>query len=199
MPDARSVFLAAIDTADSGPFPYMLYGGLAAGLWGEPRYTEDVDLVLFIPERDAVKFLRAAAKAGFSVDEGLAIQQLQVSGWARLPLGEEKSPWHMDLTLGDSPFDRSALTRRKQVTLFDRQVWVASPEDLIVYKLVSARDRDLMDVRQIGKRQRRLDAEYLRKWAAWWEREGIVGMRRRVEAVLAPEKGAPPFPPPPRL
>ena len=186
MTDARSVFQAAIDTADAGPFPYMLYGGLAAGLWGEPRYTEDVDIVLFIPERDAVKFLRAAAKSGFAVDEGLAIQQLQVSGWARLPLGNDRSPWHMDLTLGDSPFDRSALARRKQVALFDRKVWVASAEDLVIYKLVSARDRDLMDVRQIARRQKRLDAEYLRKWAAWWEREGIAGMRRRVESVLAP-------------
>jgi len=189
MPDPRSVFLAAIETADAGPFPYMLYGGLAAGLWGEPRYTEDVDIVLFISERDALKFLRAASANGFAVDEGLAIQQLQVSGWARLPLGEEKSPWHMDLTLGDSPFDRSALARRKRVTLYDREAWVASPEDLIIYKLVSARDKDVMDVKQIGKRQKSLDAAYLRKWAAWWEREGIAGMRRRVEAVLAPPAG----------
>jgi len=197
MTSPRSVFLAAIEAAESGPFPYMLYGGLAAALWGEPRYTEDVDLVLFIPEREALKFLRAAAKAGFSVDEGLALQQLQLSGWARLPLGEERSPWHLDLTLGDSPFDRSALARRKEVKLFDRRAWVASPEDLIIYKLVSARDRDMMDIRQIGKRQRNLDAGYLRKWAAWWEREGIAGIRRRVETVLA-EGNPPPSSPPPR-
>ncbi len=197
MASPREVFLAAIDTAESGSFPYLLYGGLAAGLWGEPRYTEDVDIVLFISERDALRFLRAAAQSGFAVDEGLALQQLQVSGWARLPLEEEKSPWHLDLTLGDSPFDRSALSRRKGVVLFDRKVWVASPEDLVIYKLVSARDRDMMDVRQIARRQKGLDVPYLRKWAAWWEREGIAGMRKRVEVLLAAER--PPNPPsPPR-
>lgn len=197
MSDPRRVFLAALEAADSGPFPYMIYGGLAASLWGEPRYTEDVDLVLFVPERDALKFLRAAARYGFAVDEGLALQQIQISGWARLPFGEPRSPWHLDLTLGDSPFDRSALTRRRSVTLFGRKAWVASPEDLIIYKLVSARDRDLLDIRQIARRQRRLDANYLRRWAAWWEREGISGLRRRVEAILTPEIGRHPPPAPP--
>jgi len=180
----RSVFLAAIDAAESGPYPYMIYGGLAAGLWGEPRYTEDVDIVIFVPERHAFKFLRAAAKAGFAVDEDLAIQQIQVSGWARLPLSEAKSPWHLDLTLGDSPFDRSALGRRKEVTLFGRKVWVASPEDLVIYKLVSARDRDNLDITGIVKRQKPLDLAYLRKWAAWWEKEGIEGIRKRLEGFL---------------
>ena len=162
----------------------MLYGGLAAALWGEPRYTEDVDFVIFISERESYKFLRTAAKHGFAVDEDLAIQQTQVSGWARLPLGNEKSSWHLDLTLGDTPFDKSALKRRKSVTIFDQKVWVISPEDLIIYKLVSARDRDMMDVKAIVKRQRNLDVPYIRKWAKWWEKEGITGLRRRVEALL---------------
>lgn len=185
MSDPRSVFLAAIGAAESGPFPYVIYGGLAAALWGEPRYTEDVDLVLFIPERHAFKFLRAAAKAGFAVDEDLAIQQIQVSGWARLPLAEAKSPWHLDLTLGDSPFDKSALERKKEVVLFDRKVWVASPEDVVVYKLVSARERDVLDITGIVKRQKSLDRAYLRKWADWWEKEGITGIRKRLEGFLA--------------
>ena len=171
--------------AEAGGYPYMLYGGLAAALWGEPRYTEDVDFVLFIPERESYKFLRTAAKHGFAVDEDLAIQQIQVSGWARLPLGEEKSPWHLDLTLGDTPFDKSALKRRKKVAIFDLKVWVASPEDLIIYKLVSARDRDMMDVRAIVRRQNGLDPGYMRKWAQWWEKEGIAGIRRKVEALIA--------------
>jgi hypothetical protein len=173
MSSPRAILLAALDTVDSGDFDYLLYGGLAAALWGEPRYTEDVDFVLFIPERHSFKFLREAAKHGFSVDEDLAIQQIQVSGWARLPLGDAKSPWHLDLTLGDSPFDKSALARKKREELFGRKVWVASPEDLLIYKLVSWRDRDIMDVHAILQRQKSLDLPYLRKWIAWWEKQGV--------------------------
>jgi hypothetical protein len=186
MSSPRAVLLAALDTIQAGGFDYVLYGGLAAALWGEPRYTEDVDLVLFLPERHAHKFLRQAAQHGFAVDEDLAIQQIQVSGWARLPLGDAKSPWHLDLTLGDSPFDKSALLRKKKVELFGRSVWVASPEDLLVYKLVSWRDRDVMDVRAIVSRQTSLDRAYLRKWAAWWEKEGVAGVGKRLEELGIP-------------
>ena len=181
MSSPRAVLLASLDAISAGSFEYLLYGGLAAGLWGEPRYTEDVDLVLFLPERHAYRFLRVAVKHGFSIDEDLAIQQIQVSGWSRLPFGERKSPWHLDLTLGDSPFDKSALARRKQVELFSRKVWVASPEDLLIYKLVAWRDRDVMDVHAIVKRQKTLDSPYLRKWIGWWRQQGIEGIDRRFE------------------
>ncbi|MBV8881280.1 MAG: nucleotidyl transferase AbiEii/AbiGii toxin family protein [Planctomycetaceae bacterium] len=180
MSSPRAVLLAALDTVDAGGFDYLLYGGLAAALWGDPRYTEDVDFVLFLPERHAYKFLREAARHGFSVDEDLAIQQIQVSGWARLPFGGAKSPWHLDLTLGDSPFDKSALARRKEETLFERKVWVASPEDLLIYKLVSWRDRDVMDVHAVVQRQKTLDRAYLRKWASWWAKEGVDEVERRL-------------------
>jgi hypothetical protein len=183
MSSPRAVLIATLDVVGEGAFEYLLYGGLAAGLWGEPRYTEDVDVVLFVPERHAYRFLRTAAKHGFSVDENLAIQQIQVSGWARLPLGDPKSPWHLDLTLGDSPFDKSALQRRRQVELFDRKVWVASPEDLLIYKLVSWRDRDVMDANAISKRQKALDLAYLRKWIAWWEKQGVEGVRERFQGL----------------
>lgn len=179
MSSPRAVLLAALETLHAGDFDYLLYGGLAAALWGEPRYTEDVDLVLFVHERHSYKFLREAAKHGFAVDEDLAIQQIQVSGWSRLPFGDRKSPWHLDLTLGDSPFDKSALERRKEVALFDRKVWIASPEDLLVYKLVSWRDRDVMDVHAIVKRQKGLDLAYLKKWIGWWEKQGIEGISKR--------------------
>src|SRR5438105_2664301 len=94
-------------------------------------------------------------------------RRLTVNRASRI-FGGPKSPWHLDMTLGDSPFDKSALARRKQVELFERKVWVASPEDLLIYKLVAWRDRDVMDVNAIVKRQKSLDVAYLKKWIAWW-------------------------------
>jgi hypothetical protein len=183
MSDPKAVLLAAVDSAESGPFDYLLYGGMAAALWGEPRYTEDVDIVLFLAEREAYRFLRSAATRGFAVEEDLAIQQIQISGWARLPFGDRDSPWHLDMTLGDSPFDRSALQRRRQVPIFGRPIWVASPEDLIIYKLVSGRDRDLPDALSVARRQS-LDATYLRHWAEWWHDQGVEKILDQVEEVL---------------
>ena len=185
------LFAAAIETLSEARVDYLVYGGIAAGLWGEPRYTEDIDIVIFVPEREFHRFLRAAARHGFHVDEDLNIQQLQVSGWTRIPLGRRDSPLHTDVTLGDSPFDRSAFERRRTATIFGREVPVASPEDLVLYKMISAftnpeRTRDLADVEAVFRRMgSSLDAGHLRKWATFWEGEGIQGMVARVEELVA--------------
>jgi len=188
MPDAKDIFNAALDASESGSFPYLIYGGIAVGLWGEPRFTEDVDLVIFKPEREAYKFLRAAAKHGFAVDEDLAIQQIQVNGWARLPLGDKDNALHLDFTLGDTAFDQSALKRRREVMLFGRKAWVVSPEDLIIYKLISSRPKDAGDLDAIIRRQKDLDAAYLRKWAAWWDKQDDAGIGKKLEELLATKR-----------
>jgi hypothetical protein len=69
------------------------------------------------------------------------------------------------------------------VELFDRKVWVAAPEDLLIYKLVSWRDRDIMDVNAIVKRQKALDLAYLKKWTGWWEKQGIEGVAKRFDEL----------------
>ena len=55
----------------------------------------------------------------------------------------------------------------------------ASAEDLLIYKLVSWRERDVLDVHSIVRRQKDLDTAYLKKWIAWWEKEGIKGLTQR--------------------
>ena len=47
----------------------------------------------------------------------------------------------------------------------DVLAWVASPEDLILLKLVAARPRDIADVMDICLAQGQLDEFYLRHWA----------------------------------
>lgn len=31
---------------------YLIIGGIAVGVWGEPRLTEDIDMIAFISKRD---------------------------------------------------------------------------------------------------------------------------------------------------
>ena len=141
----------------------MLIGGVAAGIWGEPRYTIDADFIVVLSHNQTGPFLRAAKIRGFTPDEQVVLMNLQISGVARLPYHER----HADLIVGESDFDQSALDRRRSVTIFDRTVWIASPEDIILYKLVALRDRDIDDIRRIITRQgKNLDLRYLKKWSA---------------------------------
>ena len=54
----------------------------------------------------------------------------------------------------------------------------------MIYKLVSDREQDRVDVQAIVRRQKALDRAYLKKWAAWWEEQGIEGIVKRLEALL---------------
>jgi hypothetical protein len=59
---------------------------------------------------------------------------------------------------------------------------VASPEDVILYKLVAHRSRDLPDIENVIRRGREtLDRFYLRKWARWLARQTGLG---RIDTTL---------------
>ncbi|MQY59440.1 MAG: hypothetical protein GH144_07535 [Clostridia bacterium] len=47
----------------------MLIGGIAVALWGEPRATQDIDIVVLISKDRAFDFLKEAKKYGFSYQE----------------------------------------------------------------------------------------------------------------------------------
>lgn len=148
-------------TLESIQVSYLAYGGVAVGVWGDPRETQDVDAVISIPEEECPRLLGELARAGFAA-EARAEQTFPVDGWLRLRWGGRFA----DLCLGRTPFDRSALDRRRRMTLFETAVWVASAEDLLLYKLTAYRFKDLADAEAILARQKNdLDLAYLRHWA----------------------------------
>ena len=69
--------------------------------------------------------------------------------------------------------------RRARQPLDDRPVWLVSPEDLILLKLIAQRPRDLADVGDVLFMQGQLDESYLRRWAA------ALGVAARLQEALA--------------
>jgi hypothetical protein len=140
---------------------YFAYGGVAVAVWGAPRETVDVDAVVCVADDDIENLLSALAQAGFTYPEE-APSTFPIDGWLRAGFRGR----HADLALGRTPFDESALTRRRRVKLFGMKVWIASAEDLILYKLVAHRYKDLGDAEAVLLRMRdQLDLAYLRRWA----------------------------------
>ena len=58
------------------------------------------------------------------------------------------------------------------------RVWLISPEDLILLKLLAGRHRDRGDIADIVFTQGQLDADYMRQWA------DRLGVRDALENVL---------------
>ncbi len=68
------VALRLIDLLEGKSTPYALMGGIAIPVWGIPRATYDVDLVLAVDGEGLSAFLSSATEAGFQVEAAFAFE-----------------------------------------------------------------------------------------------------------------------------
>ncbi len=147
---------------------YVLMGGFAVRVYGIPRPTYDVDFTIAIARERLPELYRAISESGYTVPEPYE------SGWvdqiAGMPLVKarlffEGSTIDIDIFLAESAFQDQLLARRKRQQLDDMPVWLVSPEDLILLKLIASRPRDLVDIDDVLFIQGSLDEDYMRRWA----------------------------------
>lgn len=144
---------------------YMLTGSLAMNYYATPRMTRDVDLVVAAEPGDAWKFAALFGPDYYVPEEGLA-QMIGERGMFNLLHLE--SAVKVDIVIRkDEPFRRGEFARRARVTLSGADAWIVSKEDLILSKLVWARDAESelqrRDVRNLLGST--VDLAYLRTWA----------------------------------
>jgi len=138
--------------------PYMVIGGLANIVWGEPRATLDIDVTVWLADTEIPGFVdRVRTAHRLLVDDPATfIEHTRV-----LPV-ETQSGVRIDLIFGQLPFEREAIDRAREVSLAGTRARVCTPEDLILMKIVSDRDRDIADARALVKRRfSELDRTYL--------------------------------------
>lgn len=151
--------------------PSAVMGGLAVAIWGHPRSTRDIDLLVDIPVADRERVLQHLALSGFRPKRASAI--VQVEGGELIQLLYDPPDAFLDiqtdLFLADTAFQRSALSRRVEMpadTLTDR-VSVVTCEDLIILKLLAGRILDRVDAVMLVKANRdSLNMAYIAKWIA---------------------------------
>lgn len=161
-------------------------GGIATSVWAEPRATYDIDGVIALEETNLEQFLNEAVKEGFDFDRNQPVKIISGLPFITLIYPEKKR--HkvcVDLFLARSGYAKEALSRREKITFKGLKISVIAPEDLVLYKLISGRSRDIDDVREILLAQKEgLDMEYLKGWA---ERLGIITQLEDEISSLFPE------------
>ena len=142
-------------------------GGVAVAVWGEPRVTRDVDIKVLLG-RDAAPRLLEAIGHDYTPLQADPLAALARSG---VLFVQDAHGTRLDLLLSDVSFDAEAIQRARKVTLQPGLVAsVCSPEDLIIYKLISTRQRDQDDVEGIVRRQGdALDDQYILTWLGRFE------------------------------
>ncbi|MCA6575230.1 MAG: hypothetical protein IM537_17835 [Pseudanabaena sp. M57BS1SP1A06MG] len=149
---------------------YYITGGASAVMYGEPRTTRDIDLVLAISLSQLDSLVMELEKSGFYIGgldevrsgESKILQVIQMDSISRADL----------MIAGESAFDLIQFERKQAIEVWDSQVlFYASAEDVVLnklkWRLQSASEKQWRDVLGILKVQGDLlDVGYLREWAS---------------------------------
>jgi len=142
--------------------PYMIIGGQAVLLYGEPRLTRDIDIALGVNVDRLDELLAVVQELTLKPlpkDLKSFVRQTMV-----LPALDETTGIRVDFIFSFTPYETEAIKRAKKIKIMDRDVNFASPEDLIIHKIFAGRPRDIEDVRTVLLKNPDIDVQYIRKW-----------------------------------
>jgi hypothetical protein len=118
--------------------PFILTGSFALGYYGKPRMTRDLDFVVALMERH-VDALVSAFSTDFYINEDAA--RSAIKSRRTFNLMHRDSAIKIDMIVRkNSEYRHAEFERRKPVEFAGISTWIASREDLILSKLVWARD-----------------------------------------------------------
>lgn len=145
------------------PIPYVVIGGLASGILGRPRSTLDIDLMVGGGSKGLSKTAHAFERKGVLKDEVfLQLNPLLRGTVTRMSLGGVQ----IDLLCSRDRHDQATLRRRQKLRAFGTMVYLPTPEDLILLKMKTGRERDLSDCIGVYEAHRNtLNLSYLWRWA----------------------------------
>jgi hypothetical protein len=119
---------------DENRISYMLSGSVAMSTYTLPRFTRDFDFIVHLKPPDAL-LLANYFKDGYYCDEDSIRNAISEEGMFNII--DHKSFYKADFViLKNDPFQRTEFGRRKLVDLLDMKIWVVSPEDLLLSKLI---------------------------------------------------------------
>ena len=147
---------------DRHHIPYMVIGGQAVLLYGEPRLTKDIDITLGVG-LERLDDMRAIVKR-----LGLKCLPENINEFVKetmvLPVADQKSGIRVDFIFSHSTYERQAIERARKIALGRAKIKFASLEDLVIHKMIAERPRDIEDVESILLKNPKYDSRYIEKW-----------------------------------
>ena len=140
---------------------WYVFGAQAVIIWGRPRLTADVDITVRLKRNDTAHFSQEMQKAGFRLrvrDPEPFIARTRV-----LPFWHTATQLPLDVVLAGPGIEDTFIERAVRIEIEGLSVPFASPEDLIVMKVLAARPKDIEDIRTVLiERMHKLDLSYIR-------------------------------------
>jgi predicted nucleotidyltransferase len=140
--------------------PYMVIGGQAVLIYGEPRLTKDIDITLGVGVSKLSEINSIVEKLNLKilVDENF-VQNTMV-----LLVIDEKTGIRVDFIFSFSLYEKQAIKRATDIKFGNTIVRFASLEDLIIHKIIAGRAIDIEDIRSIILKNPDYDTRYIKRW-----------------------------------
>jgi hypothetical protein len=163
-----------LDAADIG---YMLTGSMAMNYYAQPRMTRDIDIVTALRREDAERVVKLFNPDYYvsreAVESSIARQSL-------FNLIHNESIIKVDCIVRKSTaYHLNEFNRRQRIKIQSFETWIVSKEDLILAKLLWARDShselQLNDVKNLVATG--CDYAHVEKWIA---ELGLAGLWKEI-------------------
>jgi hypothetical protein len=178
----RDVIAALDDCA----IPYILVGSYSTNVYGIPRSTQDADFVIVLGEA-SIGTLARRLEPSIRVDPQMSFETVTMT--RRYVAEAVGTSFKIEFfLLGEDPYQQERFRRRVLVNTLDRQVWLPTPEDVIVTKLhwalLANRSKDRDDARDvIAVQSDQVDWGYIHVWC---DRHGTRALLDEIRASIPP-------------
>lgn len=183
-----------IGVLQSAGIEYMIGGAIAGWAWGEPRATQDLDIVVNLPIDKVTALSNELKKIDMLVPPDIILDTL-LENKADLPINaiHVYSGLKADLfpVRAEDELRQVAFRRRQEIDFGEPigKLYVHSPEDLIIYKLIyfsiSEQPKHVRDISAILRAQiNLLDLDYIKKWV---NRMGLTALWNELIELAGPE------------
>lgn len=163
--------------------PYAVTGGFAVSVWGRPRYTADIDIIVELLEKN----IKPLAKKLLEIEKDVYVDEDMIKDAllhkSEFNFIEPDFGLKVDFFVKDNtPYNKLKIKRKIKQDIFGQDVFFVSPEDLILSKLLWGKESESFkqqaDVKTILENKKlKLDFKYLESWS---EKQGTSEVFERL-------------------
>jgi hypothetical protein len=166
MNEELQVLLLVAQRLEKAGIAYMVTGSVAMSFYATPRMTRDIDIVIDIRETDIPRMVDLFT-SDFYINRNMIESAIRHEDMFNIIHNEYVVKIDFVVRKSDE-YRQVEFARRRKVRVDSTDIWIVSPEDLVLSKLWWAKDshseRQLADVTNIMNHVPDLNREYLQKW-----------------------------------
>lgn len=187
--EEKKVFQKMIKVIEELNIPYMITGSVASILYGEPRFTNDIDIVIALKRTDVKPLIDSFPSSEFYIlHEEAILEEIKRKG--QFNIIHIPTAVKMDcIILKDTEFDLEQFKRRARVPFVNgSEAFTSSPESVILNKMLFYKEgkseKHIGDITGILNISGDIvNRDYIKKWS------DELGIRDIWEMILERIKG----------